>query len=923
MHTVSLVLSTSKVGTASWRYYSNQVQRGACEYYLGVGEAPGRWQGRGLDALGLDPKAVVAERELEALFGRALHPKSRQRLGQAWRADGVTGYDLCFSAPKSVSALWAIGEGSVPAEVMAAHRTAVRTALDYLDSHASFSRVGTNGHTQVSTDGFAAAVFGHRTSRAGDPQIHSHALVVNKLRCADGGWRTIDGHEIYAHKKSAGTVYQAVLRNELTRRLNVSWAAVSKDGQAEIAGMPTELIKAWSKRAIQLTAEAAPVIAAYESELGRSLSSAERTAVCKVAVLKTRPGKDSVDIVALSDRWQAEAAELGWDGLGVQREIGRAGRPPQPTAALVEQMDRAVVEAVRAAGARRAVFSRSDLAAEVATRLPSGGFDANLARTLIEQLADQALSTPDAVTLRPQIEGCHRGSDARYASRSTLDAELRILGVADVGRARGVAVLDPREVRTIARRRGLDTSQRAALVQVATSGDVVSVLVAPAGAGKTTALGAAVYAWRAAGYRIVALAPSARAAAELRDATFAPADTVAKFLHEHHQPPSPFVLETGRYRLHPGTVVIVDEASMLATTDLDALTHATWEAGAKLLLVGDPAQIGAVDAAGGMLPALAQRLDAPTLDTVHRFTAAWERDASLRLRRGDPTVIDDYIAAGRVHHCPNDTAAYQAVLDSYLDASMAGRRVLMLARTHHDVDTLNTLVRAHAIDTGQVHGPVLVEGQVEWRAGDRLRATRNNRSITVGEDYLRNGDQFIVLGAERGGLLVQTLDGGRAATLPADYVIAHTTYGWASTIDAAQGATVDDAVLLARPGIDREHLYVGLTRGRNENHVVVAQPTSDNDHHGLPKAGVPREARAMLADALNASGVQKAAHTRLPEHLQIEPGTKPVPARPMVRRPRPARALLRPIERPGLRRELKDQCHPLSRDHGRDMGRGR
>ncbi len=647
----------------------------------------------------------------------------------------------------------------------------------------------------------------------------------------------------------------------------------------------------------------------------------------KIAVLKTRPDKDQVDIVALSDRWTAEAAVLGWDGLSVQREIGRASRPSAPTAALVEQMDRAIVEAVRAAGARRAVFSRSDLAAEVATRLRTGGFDAHLVRTLIEQLTDQALGTPDAVTLRPQVEGCHRGSDARYASRSTVDAELRILGVADAGCARGVAVLDPQQVRAVAKRRGLDASQQAALVQVTGSGDAVSVLVAPAGTGKTTALGAAVYAWRAAGYRIVGLAPSARAAAELRDATFAPADTVAKFLHEHHKPPSPFALETGRYRLHPGTVVLVDEASMLATTDLDALTRASWEAGAKLQLVGDPAQIGAVDAAGGMLPALAERLDAPTLDTVHRFTEAWERRASLRLRAGDRTVIDDYIVAGRVHHCPDETAACQAVLASYLDASAAGRRVLMLARTHHDVDALNTLARAHAIETGQVHGPVLLDGPMQWRAGDRRRATRNNRTITVGADYLRNGDQFVVLGADRDGLLVQTVDSGRAARLPADYVAAHTSYGWASTIDAAQGATVDHAILLARPGIDREHLYVGLTRGRHANHVVVSQPISDVDHHGLPKAGVPLAARAMLADALGVSSVQQAAHTRLPKHLQVEPATKRVPARPVVRRPTPARSPLRRIERHQRSMEPDHHYRGLTHDHGpdhdRDFGRGR
>ncbi len=704
---------------------------------------------------------------------------------------------------------------------------------------------------------------------------------------------------------------------------------MSKDGQAEIAGMPTA-----ADQGVVETGGAArpvrphPVIAAYEIELGSAavLSGTHRGDEDRGAEDETGKGPGG-HRGALRIDGRAEAAELGWDGLGVQREIGRASRPPQRTAALVEQLDRAAIDAVRAAGARRAVFSRSDLAAEVATRLPTGGFDANLVRTLIEKLTDQALSTPGAVTLRPEIEGCHRGSDARYASRSTLDAELRILGIAEVGRSQGVAVVDPREVRAIARRRGLDASQQAALVQVAGSGDAVSVLVAPAGTGKTTALGAAVYAWHAAGYRIVGLGPSARAAAELRDATFAPADTVAKFLHEHQKPPSPFVLETGRYRLHPGTVVIVDEASMLATTDLDALTRASWEAGAKLLLVGDPAQIGAVDAAGGMLPALARRLDAPTLDTVHRFTEAWERRASLRLRAGDRTVIDDYIAAGRVHHCPDDTAAYQAVLDSYLDASTAGRRVLMLARTHHDVDTLNTLARAHAIETGQVHGPILLDGPTQWRAGDRLRATRNNRTITVGEDYLRNGDQFVVLNGDRDGLLVQTLDGSRAATLPADYVIAHTTYGWASTIDAAQGATVDDAVLLARPGIDREHLYVGLTRGRNANHVVVAQPISDIDRHGLPKAGVPRAARAMLADALNASGLQKAAHTRLPEHLQIEPATPATRPRPMVRRPRPARAPLQRIERPQRSMEPDHHYRGLSHDHelgqDRDFGSGR
>jgi conjugative relaxase-like TrwC/TraI family protein len=121
MRTVPRMLSTAKIRTGSWRYYAEQVEHGACEYFLGLGEAPGRWYGRGLEPLGLGVGEVVEERELEAMFGRALHPVAQVQLGRAWRADGATGYDLTFSAPKSVSALWALGDGAVPSAVRRAH----------------------------------------------------------------------------------------------------------------------------------------------------------------------------------------------------------------------------------------------------------------------------------------------------------------------------------------------------------------------------------------------------------------------------------------------------------------------------------------------------------------------------------------------------------------------------------------------------------------------------------------------------------------------------------------------------------------------------------------------------------------------------------------------------------------------------------
>jgi conjugative relaxase-like TrwC/TraI family protein len=665
MRTVPVMLSTAKIRTGSWRYYANQVGHGACEYFLGVGEAPGRWYGRGLEPLGLTARGEVREWQLEATFGRAMHPTERSRLGRAWRADGVTGYDLCFSAPKSVSTLWALGGADIGIAVQAAHTAAVRAGLDYLDTHAAFSRVGRNGHTQVATDGLAAAVFDHRTSRAGDPQLHTHALVLNKLQCPDGEWRSVDGHEIYAHKKSAGVIYQAALRTELTRRLGVSWEPVSRDGQAEIAGIPTELTKRWSTRAKQVAEESAPVIAAYEAELGRPLTSAERTAVAKVAVIKTRPDKEQVDIVGLLDRWQNEAAVLGWNPERVVAAVQTAGDTAQAATPDVELL---VLQAVEAAGARKAIFTRSDLAAEVAARIPAeAAVNAATVVDWVERLTDRALDTSEAVQLRPDHDGPVRASDARYASATTVNRELAILKFADAGQQAGVALCRAPVVADACRRHGLDPTQTAAVARIVLGGDQLSVLVAPAGTGKTTTLAAMVDAWQFTGRPMMALAPSARAAKELAAATGLPAETVAKYLHENRTAPV-----DPRYRLQLGTVVIVDETSMLATRDLHQLTADVERAGGKLLVVGDPAQIAAIDAAGGMLPALAERLDAPTLTTVHRHTQQWERDASLQLRAGDPACINHYVAHDRVHSIDLGTDPYDELLGEYQRLTVDG-----------------------------------------------------------------------------------------------------------------------------------------------------------------------------------------------------------------------------------------------------------
>jgi len=938
------VLSSAKIGTSSWRYYTDGVACKATEYYLGVGEAPGRWHGRGLTELGLTVGGRVDERQLEALFARGLHPGTGERLGRAWRADAVTGFDLTFSAPKSVSALWALGSIDTSVAAMGAHRAAVEAGLAYLDTHAGLSRRGTDGVEQIATQGLAVALFDHRTSRAGDPQLYTHALVINKVRCADGTWRTLDATELFHHKKSAGMIYQAALRNEMSQRLGVAFGESNEHGQADILGVPEQLLSLWSKRTAQIDGEAGPKIAEYEKLLGRTLTPTERVNVVKTAVLKTRPSKEHPELSALHGHWSSAAAQAGWSSeqlLAAVRAAARSVGITQPVAgrgvtaprladpvagpvanALAENLahpaggdrhapsgtegvlptvvpDSAAEEAVafgavRAAGQRRAVFSRADVAGQVAARLPTSGLSAAEVVAEVERLTTLAVGLAETVSVGDQPHGVTpRVSDARYATQQVLSAEARILSLADRGRGGGYGQIPLSELTAQARTLGLDPGQYKAVLELAGTGDFLSVLTAPAGAGKTRTLGAAAAAWQSNGYRVVGLAPSARAAAELADATGEQTDTLAKWLHMRDRYTSLPVgsPDWARYGLHERIVVLVDEASMASTLDLDRLTTLAAAAAAKVVLVGDPAQIGVVNGPGGMLAALIHTGHASTLDQIHRFTHRWERHASLGLRTGDRTVLASYQAEGRLHACPDSDTALDGVFAHWTRARQAGQDALMLARTRIDVEALNARARTAAVADGQVTGPAVTAADgKEWQAGDLLRTRRNNRNLPLGDSHVRNGDRFRVLrpgpsgtgtgAAGKPGLIVEDLAGRGRTVLPADYLAQHCEYGWASTIDAAQGATSDVGIVLVRPGMDRQHLYVGMTRGRLGNHAYVTpDTTSDDEHdhgHGRPPGAVGASAPArdheptpeqqalrVLDGALATSGAQDAAHIAL------------------------------------------------------------
>src|SRR5882757_10441498 len=301
------MLSIGKLGSGQEHYYLDKVAEGAEDYYSGEGEAAGYWLGSAAAELGLDGK-VDPEALTAMLTGH--DPTSGEPLGLRHVAGRgpVPGFDLTFSAPKSVSLTWALGGEGAGAEVAAAHRASVAAGLDYMERMACWTRRGHGGHQFVHANGFLAAAYVHRSSRAGDPQLPTHVLVANATRGPDGRWTRLYHPAIYDHAKTAGYIYEANLRHELTRRFGVRWQEVV-NGIAEIEGFDPEHLRAFSTRRADILAATAPDASARARQ---------------IATLETRKAKDrDLNEESLRERWRAKAQEIGLDREAIRSTFGR------------------------------------------------------------------------------------------------------------------------------------------------------------------------------------------------------------------------------------------------------------------------------------------------------------------------------------------------------------------------------------------------------------------------------------------------------------------------------------------------------------------------------------------------------------------------------------------------------------------------
>ena len=954
-------------------YLTDAVGTGA-DYYLGAkGEPPGYWQGAGARALGLSGQIggqdeagkasaevmrrlyhedigpdgqVLGRRQRKANYpeaggslykrveeevafqraerGRFFTPEEeralRLRLRSAYRTV-VPLYDLTYSAPKSVSVLWAsLLAASAEAEAegreadakrlagrAAQVRGAVKRANDRMMAVAEreLAYVRTGHHSKTTGEwrdakGFIVASFEQHDSRDGAPQLHVHNAIANRAQRADGAddlWRALHGHPLFRNKLRMGTLGDRFLSQEL--ELIGFLGVLREDGKAiEVGGISDEAVDQFSTRSKELRDKARELEWAYEQKHGHPPGKQARWAIRQQAAIKTRNSKDHNPPPAGQQvaEWARKAEQSGIGALSALHEAAAAYSAEHEPGSGPGEAERARIirKAVAATQAVNATFDRSQLIFELGQVLGPLPADVD-PEEYLNGLADEALSghaegvnvlqvapAPDVIDVsrlpfRKDGTSIYRAPyEERFCTAEHRDNEQFLVDVAvmpvpqRVSSEAAAAALTGTD---------LDYSQREACLGLLTSGRLINCLVAPAGTGKTHVMAAFARVWeeQRAG-RVIGLTASTNAARVMADEarqagarmeTF----NIAQFLGKIKDSAK----TRGHVPVYPGDVLVVDEATQVSTEDALRIAQIARRCGAMVIGTFDPEQLGSVNA-GGIFPLIAARHGSYRLTEVRRFNHAWEREASLRLRDGDVTALAEYSGRGRIYHGPQDRVLEDAA-DLYLNGYLKGQEALLMATSNETAARLSSLVRERLIQWHHVSPDAeitLADGNQAGR-GDLIRARLNTRIDADGQTLAnRNVVRVESVNDSAYGKLAavvrQTGPGqwSRPFFVPVAYFESDGELAYAGNVHVAQGRTVERAHLVVDSGANRSLIYVGATRAREKNtiHVVTGPPDP------AQPAKAERDAYALAATRQRAA-LHKAGRPDLARDVPVK-----MPGRP-------------------------------------------
>lgn len=931
-------------------YYQGASGGGGADYYAaGAGregkEPDGTWTGDGCRDLGIEPGSVVDGEAFKTIYDNHVDPRDGSRIGRALtdrdvhqlyaemlngepgataerrqelftqaqaraaKTQSVRAWDATFEPGKSVTLLHASAramrlaaeESGDKAQALEAQRIedAVWRAISdgaaagmaHLQAHAGYTRTGAGGVRKEDAHRWVVANWRQHTSRAGDPHLHQHQVILNKVVTErDGRWRTIEGNGLFRERGAAAAISTMVMENALTRDLGVQWVQREDGHGREIKGVSQALMDEFSTRSRdEIPEKLAALVDAYRETYGHDPDARDLASLSRQAARLSRDAKQEEDLTARVREWAVRASRDAGEALAPL--AGAVCGQAQPVALTQAQEQALMAKALGGLQARQSTWTRSDLTRAIGEALPADfpALDPAAAASWLPAMAERAirgdagqvvvaLEAPELFTIPDHLRRADGESvyQAHGATRFATEAQLRMEGrirEAAAQRDPGVpritpgdaaqllgadaevlqAQLDPRNPAdvTTGTGSGLHLDQAAAAFSILTSDRRGHVLVGPAGTGKSFTVAEMARIWQQAnpGARVIGLATTQQGANVLRGMGITDSHNIAMFLTD------PRLQDLGENAL-----VVVDEASTASMPHLARLLALAEAANAKLMLAGDHAQHEAVHAGGGM-GMLARYLGYVQLGEALRFTEPWQREASLLLRAGDVTAVTAYDQHGRIVAGSHEFMLEQAGR-RFVNDYVRGRDSVLIARTDADAREMSRRVREDLIHFGFVKpGPAaaLKDGAVA-SAGDRIMTRRNDHQADAGAAgrTLANRDLFKVEEVLPGGSVSVRLvlgrgdDGkvilGEPRTLPAAYLREHAQLAYGMTSYAVQGATFDgNGYAVVRPEDDREYLYTAMTRARGGNFALVVD--HDREMATGPDAASPEAARARMLAA--------------------------------------------------------------------------
>lgn len=809
------MVATIAAGTSAGYYLAQS------EYYLGGNEPPGIWiaNGAGFGTL----RGGTVERELFERLHAALGLGGKTLLSNGGgRIDRVPGYDMTFSAPKSVSVLWALGDPDLRQRIEEAQAAAVEASIGVLEKHAAFSRRGRNGLRSEAV-GLSVAAFLHGEARPtehsdgrifADPQLHTHAVILNLARRTDGTVGTLDGRRLFAWKMAAGAAYHLALASGL-QKLGLQINDVGKNGMFEIAGVDAGLAEYFSARRAEVEAAL--------DEAG--LTSGEAPALAGAITKASRAVKAAAAGVDRFTVWRDIADQLGHEPVRIvelateaEKAIVSAQNQVEHELAIHKRLELVLDHLTQT----ESVFERRELVAAVAAALVGSGVSA----AQVEQEVEHFIEDGSVVELGADAIG-----EMRYSTPEMIRIEREILDVAQILSARTMPTPDGKLADRLVAENGLNGEQADAVAS-ATSGQAIAVIEGAAGSGKTTSLRPIVEAHRAAGYTVLGSAAAWKIAHQLRDDLGIEARATDSWLAGS---------ASGKPFLDGRTLLVVDEAGQLSSRQMHAVLSAVERFGAKVVLVGDRRQLQPIGA-GGALSIVARATEFSRVDRVVRQREEWARQATMSLASGRTAeALAAYADHGHVHLNAGSKSTITAMVDAWQHtmAVGGGQENLLLARTNAQVRAINTEVRSRLRANGVLRGPdigidaITSSGQVNRlpvAVGDEIRFLMRNDDLGV-----INGTTGMVTAiSEKDGAeprIIARLNARDIVFVPSDLADeswkARLAHAYASTIYGAQGLTTDTAFVLLDPASNRHDAYVALSRARNRTEIFADRTLID------------------------------------------------------------------------------------------------